>query len=74
MRVTVKLFANFRNGRFDIEEKEYPGESSVLSIVHALQIPPEEIGIILLNGRHAELKEAPSAGDTLSIFPLLGGG
>jgi sulfur-carrier protein len=74
VRLTVKLFATFRNGRFDVSEREYPAGTTIANIVEELRIPKEEIGIMLVSGRHVELEHQPRPGDTVSIFPLLGGG
>jgi molybdopterin converting factor small subunit len=34
----------------------------------------EELGIVLINGRHAWVERVLQEGDTLSLFPLVGGG
>jgi sulfur carrier protein ThiS len=74
MKVTVKLFANFRLGRFKVREQELPVPSSCGDVVASLTIPEPEIGIVLVNGRHAPLAQTLNEGDTLSLFPLVGGG
>ncbi len=74
MTLTVKLFATFRQGRFEVAQLERPAGSTVGSLADDLRIPREEIGIVLVKGRHAELDHQPTAGDTVSIFPLVGGG
>jgi sulfur-carrier protein len=74
MELTVKLFATFRTGRFEAERREYAPGTKVGAIVDDLRIRREEIGVLLVGGRHAELEHAPAPGDTISIFPLLGGG
>ena len=74
MRVTVKLFANFRVGRFKVEDREIPAGTEIGDIVRSLKIPEEELGIVMVNGRHATLGQPLSEGDTLSLFPLVGGG
>jgi molybdopterin synthase sulfur carrier subunit len=74
MLVTIKLFATFRTGRFDVAQVEQPPAATLGSIVDALGIPRDEIGILLLGGRHADLNHQPSSGDVVSIFPLVGGG
>lgn len=74
MQVTVKLFAMFRNGRFKVAEQELPEGTSCRSVVRELGLSDEEIGIILVNGRHGDLERVLSPGDTLSLFPLVGGG
>jgi molybdopterin converting factor small subunit len=74
MRVTVKLFASFRSGRTPIEERELPAETTIADVVNDLDIPFGELGIIMVNSRHARLDRILEHGDTLAIFPLLGGG
>jgi molybdopterin converting factor small subunit len=74
MQVTVKLFAGFRTGRFEAERREYPSGTKVEAIVDELGIRKEEIGVLLVGGRHADLGHAPAPGDTIAIFPLVGGG
>jgi molybdopterin converting factor small subunit len=74
MLVTVKLFATFRTGRFDVARQEHPAGTTVGGIVDVLGIPRSEIGILMVSGRHVELEQQLAPGDTLSIFPLVGGG
>ncbi len=74
MQVTIKLFATFRAGRFDVAQQEHPEGTTVGDIVDALGIPRGEIGILMVSGRHAELEQRPAPGDTVSIFPMVGGG
>jgi sulfur-carrier protein len=74
MRVTVKLFASFRTGRFAIEDRNYPEGTSVGNIVGELGIPQEELGIVMVNSRHVHPAYVLGEGDTLALFPLLGGG
>jgi len=74
MHVTVKLFATFRNGRFKIEERELPADTDCRSVVLSLGLTEEEIGIILVNGRHGNLDQVLVEKDVLSLFPLVGGG
>jgi len=74
MRITVRLFANFRMDRFKEEIREYPPTLTVGEIVSELGIPEPEVGIIFINGRNASLETSLGEGDTLSLFPLVGGG
>ncbi|GBE14960.1 thiS family protein [bacterium BMS3Abin14] len=74
MRVTIKLFATFRNGRFKIEERDYPPATRAGAVIEQLQIPAAKVGILFLNHRHVDENQELSEGDTLAIFPLLGGG
>jgi sulfur-carrier protein len=74
MQITVKLFATFRAGRFVSELREYPEGTRVADVVRELQISEPEIGMIMLNNRHAEMDHTLSTGENLALFPLLGGG
>ncbi len=74
IKITVKLFASFRIGRFDREIREYPPATTVADVVRDLQIPAAEVGILLLNFVHVDFQRQLADGDTLSIFPLVGGG
>jgi sulfur-carrier protein len=74
MKITVKLFASFRTGRTPVEEKDYNAGTRVADIVAELGIPVAELGIIMVNSRHVPLDRELADGDTLALFPLLGGG
>jgi len=74
MEITVKLFATFRTERFDIETRDYPEGTTVAAIVDELQLPREQLGILMINGRHVDLDRVLADGETLAIFPLVGGG
>ncbi|HEY3309967.1 MAG TPA: MoaD/ThiS family protein [Desulfuromonadaceae bacterium] len=74
MQITVKLFATFRNGRFKIELQEPPVDSDCRTIMLGLGLTEAEIGVVLVNGRHATLDHVLNNSDTLSLFPLVGGG
>lgn len=74
MNVTVKLFATFRVGRFKVEEREYPQGTTCREIIAEVGLTEDELGIVLINGRHAALDARLEEGDTLSLFPLVGGG
>ena len=74
MQVTVKLFASFRTGRTPIETSKYPVGTTVAQVVAGKGIPVADLGIMLINSRHVHLDRELAEGDTLAIFPLLGGG
>lgn len=74
MRVTVKLFATFRDGRFKVEEQELPEGASVLEVIQPMNIKPEELAICLRNGKDANADTLLKDGDTLALFPPVGGG
>lgn len=74
MKVTVKLFASFRAGRFDIETVDYRAGTTVADVADSLNLPQSELGIMMINNRHVKLDRVLVDGDTLALFPLLGGG
>lgn len=74
MKITVKLFATFRKDRFEIEERTCPEGTTVGQIVDELQIPRAQLGILLVSSRHVDLERVLVDGETLAIFPLVGGG
>lgn len=74
MRITVKLFANFRVNRFKEGMRDYPANTLVKDIIRDLDIPESEVGIIFINGRNGTRDSILAEGDTLSLFPLVGGG
>ena len=74
MQITVKLFATFRIGRFDIENRAYPAGATVADVVKDLDLPEQKLGILMINSRHVAIDRVLVDGETLAIFPLVGGG
>jgi len=74
MKIVVKLFASFRNGRFKIDEQEHPARTDCRKIMLNLGLTEEEIGVVMVNGCHASLDQTLQDEDTLAFFPLIGGG
>lgn len=74
MKVTIKLFAQFRNDRFKIEEREVAESMTCLEVVETLAIAESEIGVAMINSRHVSLSQTLNEGDVLALFPLVGGG
>ena len=74
MKITVKLFAYFRDNRFKVEQREIGEETTVGDIVDALGIDREEVGVLMMNSRHTEFTAYPAENDVLAIFPVVGGG
>jgi molybdopterin synthase sulfur carrier subunit len=74
MKVKVKLFANFRKDRFKEKDMELSDDCTIGWVVDHLKIPRKELGVIFLNGLSAETDKVLKDGDTLSIFPMVGGG
>jgi sulfur carrier protein len=74
MKITVKLFATLRDGRFDEAELLLAEGATVRDALETLALQSEEAAIIFVNGRHADLESLLADGNTLSIFPPIGGG
>jgi sulfur-carrier protein len=74
MTITVKLFASFRNSRFKEEIQVFPEGADCRSVLLSLGLKEEEIGVVMVNGRHVPLDQQLQQGDTLALFPLIGGG
>jgi sulfur carrier protein len=74
VEITVMLFASLRAGRFHSKPLEYPPRTTVASVAANLALADTDIGLIIVNGRQAELDRQLVAGDVLSLFPLLAGG
>ena len=74
MRITVKLFATLRRGRFDATDGEFPEGTTVGNVVRQYAIPEGDVALIFINGRHGELDTVLFEGETLSLFPPVGGG
>ncbi|KZL90708.1 MoaD/ThiS family protein [Clostridium magnum] len=74
MKLEVRLFATFRDGRekkyfLDLNEDTTPRD-----IVNMLKIDEEEVAILLINGRDGKLDTILKDNDVLSLFPPVGGG
>lgn len=74
MKINVRLFATLREGRgkeviLDLEEG-----AAAQKVIDLLEIPEKEVSIFLVNGRNGERDQVLEEGDTVSIFPPIGGG
>ncbi|OPY82221.1 MAG: ThiS family protein [Syntrophorhabdus sp. PtaU1.Bin153] len=74
MRVTTKLFATLRRGRFDIDTFDLPEGATVDDIITKLGIPENEVTLIFVNGRRADRATQLADGDSVALFPPVGGG
>ncbi|NFL54051.1 MoaD/ThiS family protein [Clostridium botulinum] len=75
MKIEVRLFAYFREGR---DKKYFMGinKENITSrhILEELNIKVEEVAILLINGRDGKVDTLLKDGDVLSLFPPVGGG
>jgi molybdopterin converting factor small subunit len=74
MKITVRLFAFFREGRFIEEMKEYPDETTVAEVIDDLKIDINAVGVTMISSRHCNFDTKLKDGDQLGIFPMIGGG
>lgn len=74
MKITVKLFAFFRQDRFKKEERDYPETTLVSEVIEGLGIDLDEVGVTMINSRHCDLDSPIKENDILAIFPVIGGG
>lgn len=76
MTITVKLFAHYREGRFKSDVRDYPEGTRAEAIIKELGIDQEALplGVLLINSRHQKPSCILKEGDTLSLFPKVGGG
>lgn len=74
MEVNVKLFATLRDGRFKEQTVELSDHSKVADVIGKFDLPFEEVAISMVNGRDVDNDYQLQNGDTLALFPPVGGG
>lgn len=74
MKITVRLFATFREGREKVQIMELAEDTIPLDIVNSLNIDKSQVAILLINGRDGSLNSILKDGDIISLFPPVGGG
>lgn len=74
MQITVKLFATLRENREKIMHLEISEGSAVIQVIKHLEIPLEDIAIVMVNGRSSGLEAPLCDEDVLALFPPVGGG
>ena len=72
--IEVRLFATLREGRGKILQLDAANISVAGDIVRQLEIPAEEVAILLINGFHQKPETPVNDGDIVAIFPPVGGG
>jgi len=73
--VTVKLFATLKEYGKARSEVTVPEGSTVRSIIEKYKIPKDvKTLIIMVNGRGRESNFVLKDGDTVALFPPIGGG
>ncbi|MHC4677989.1 MAG: MoaD/ThiS family protein [Planctomycetota bacterium] len=74
MLVEVRLFATFREGRFNEREVELPEGSSLGDLLKHLNIPERDAKITIVNGLAVSAECKLSNRDVVAIFPPIAGG
>lgn len=74
MNIKVRLFATLREGRGKEIHVELDEPLTSMHLLEHLNIPIEEVAILLINGRDGQLDTNLTDSDVVSIFPPVGGG
>ena len=74
MELEIKLFANLRKFNPQLDRMELDDGTTVLELLERAGIPPSEVAIVLVDGRHAKLDQALHDGETVAVFPPIAGG
>ena len=74
IRITVKLFATLQLGRFEIRNEEFEDGVTVNDVMCKYGLTKGQVLLILINGRHADYETVLAQGDTVALFPPIGGG
>ena len=72
--IEVRLFATLRKGRGKVQMLDASMFACAGDIIRHLEIPAEEVAILLINGFHKKPQDAVRDGDVVALFPPVGGG
>lgn len=72
--IEVRVFATLRQGRDKITMINAGDVSCAGDILQKLNIPAEEVSILLINGFHSKPVDSVKDGDIIALFPPVGGG
>jgi sulfur carrier protein ThiS len=73
--VEMRLYASLQKwGPTPTAVHELAGNLTVSDLVREKGIPESEVAIIFINGKREQLASTLTDGDTVSLFPLIGGG
>ena len=72
--IEVRVFATLRQGRDKVTMLPPESFSTAGDIIRHMDIPPEEVSILLINGFHKKPEDAVKDGDIIALFPPVGGG
>ena len=72
--IEVRVFATLRQGREKVTMLPAEIFSTAGEIIRHMEIPAEEVSILLINGFHKKPEDAVKDGDIIALFPPVGGG
>jgi len=72
--IEVRVFATLRQGREKVTMLPAESFSTAGDIIRRMEIPAEEVSILLINGFHKKPEDAVKDGDIVALFPPVGGG
>ena len=72
--IEVRLFATLREGRGKVQMLDAADITAAGDIIRRLEIPAEEVAILLINGFHQKPETEVKDEDIVSLFPAVGGG
>lgn len=72
--IEVRVFATLRQGRDKVTMLEPQGIACAGDVLKKLNIPREEVSILLINGFHQKPEASVKDGDIVALFPPVGGG
>ena len=72
--IEVRLFATLREGRGKVQMLPAEDYACAGDIIRHLDIPVEEVAILLINGFHKKPHDTVKDGDVVALFPPVGGG
>jgi molybdopterin converting factor small subunit len=74
MEIEIRLFAGLRKYADDKDRIEMEAGAKVSDFIERIEVPPSEVAIILVNGRHADQYQRLHDGEAVSLFPAIAGG
>ncbi len=76
VNITLKLFAQYRDERFKIEQRVYKCGTTPQDIMDELGITEHRLplGVLMVNSKHEKEEYVLQEGDILALFPKVGGG
>ncbi len=76
INITLKLFAQYREGNFKTEQRVYASGTTPQDIMDELGITDHHLplGILIVNGKHEKEEYVLQESDILCLFPKVGGG